>query len=930
VAPQTPPAAPAAAPAVGLPDPLDLDAISPLDARVHRGVLPNGLTYYVLHHEQPEKRAYLWLAVNAGSVQEDPDQRGLAHFVEHMAFNGTKRYAEKEIIDYLEGIGMRFGPDVNAFTSWDETVYQLLVPTDDYAFVDKGLDILHEWAAGVAFAGTEIDKERGVVLSEWRLDRGASTRISDKQAPVLFAGTRYAEREPIGKPEIIKGAPHDALTRFYRDWYRPDLMAVIAVGDFDVPRVEATIRKRFGDLAGPAAPRPRPAGGVPPATGLRISVVTDPEETNETVEIYNQLAHRRETTHGDYRRIVVEGLYNTMLNERLDELADRPGSPMTFAASSTSDSTRDIDAFSRVATAKRGKLAATVTTLFAEVLRVEQHGFTAGELERARRGTLRDIQQSAKERDKRDGYEHADEITRHFFQNEQMPGREREAELIAAFLPTITLAELNQLAAQWGGEENRVILISGPKKLAAKEADVRRWIAAAREAPLEPWTDALAGRALMPNPPAPGTIVAADDQKLAAIGAVEWTLSNGARVIVKPTAFAIDDVQLLGFSPGGTSLATDAELESALNASAIVAQGGVADLTRGQLEKLLTGTVVDVDAYIGELSERVRAQASVADVETMFQLVHLKITAPRADPDAYATWYAQTAEWVRGWGIDPERGFWDSLTRFVTKNHPRRQSPSMKRLAKVKLDQAVAFYKTRFADAGDFTFVIVGNVDLVALRPLVERYLASLPAGGRKETWKDPRIDFIPGVRERTVRRGKEPKANVRLLFHADDTWTREAEIDAGVLADALDMRLFEVLREEMGGVYGVGVSAGIDRRPRQRRTLAINFGCAPEAVKPLVAAVHAEIARIEQDGVADIVLAKLREQRVRDHELSLKDNGYWLAGIAQAYELGDDPLLLLDLDTELARITNDIVKAAAKRFLSRAQYVTAVLLPKK
>ena len=918
-------AAPAPAPA---PAPrLVLDAITQLDKRVHSGVLPNGLTYYVLEHHQPEHRAYLWLAVNAGSVQEDDDQRGLAHFVEHMAFNGTAGYAEHEIIHYLEKIGMRFGPDVNAFTSFDETVYQLQVPTDDAKFLDKGLDILHEWAGKIAFDPKEVGKERGVVLEEWRLGRGAEARVFDREAAVLFAGTRYADRLTIGLPPIIRGATRDVLQRFYRDWYRPDLMAVIAVGDFSAATIEAAIARRFGDLVAPAAPRPRPRGAVPPTGRTRISIVTDPEITDQSVTIYNQLPHRRELTVGDYRRAVADGLYNSMLNERLEELLDRPDAPMTFAGSSTSDLTRDIDAFGRFATAKRGRLADTVRVLLTEVLRVEQHGFTETELARAKRRVLRDIQQSAREHDKRDGYEFADELTRLYFQQEQMPGREIEAEMTARMLPTFTLAELDQLARQWGGDENRVVLISGPSKLKVSEAEVKAWLATAAAQKLEPWHDAVADRKLMTTLPAPGKITA--EKKLPAIGVTEWTLSNGARVVVKPTDFAIDEVQLDGFSPGGTSLATDAQFESAQMASEIVGRSGVGDLRDPDLRKVLSGLVVDVDTYIGELSERVRGQGSAEDLETMLQLVHLKMTAPRKDPDAFAVWKAETEQWVRGWGVDPERGFWDDLTRFMTRDHPRRRPPSMKRLAQVDPDQALAFYRERFGDASDFTFVLVGNVDLAKLRPLVERYLASLPARGRKETWKDIGVKYIPGVAARTVRRGREPKALVRMFFHGDEPWSRDAEIDLDNLVDVLDMRLFELLREDMSGVYGVDVGGGIERRPRQRRSVAISFGCAPGAVKRLRAAVLAEIHKLGQAGVDEVVLTKLRQQLIRGHEVELKDNGYWLGGLSDAYELGDDPARLLDIKAELDRLTNAHVRAAARRFLSTHQYVTGVLLPR-
>jgi zinc protease len=670
---------------------------------------------------------------------------------------------------------------------------------------------------------------------------------------------------------------------------------------------------------------------VPAADGLRIAIVTDPEVNDFSVEVDNQIAHRSESTYGDYRRTTVEQVYNAMLNERLDELGDRPSAPMTFAASSTSDQTRDIESFSRYATAKTGKLEPTVKTLFAEVLRVEKYGFGEAELARAKASVLRNIQQSARERNKRDGYEFVDEITRLFYQHEQMPGRETEADMMAAFMPTITLDELNQLAKQYGGDENRVIIITGPQKKGVKvpkEADVKAWIAAVAAEPVEAWVDTVADRKLMPTPPTPGKIV--DEKTIASIGVTEWTLSNGAKVVIRPSDFAIDEVQLTGFSPGGTSLATAKQLESALNASQIIGQSGLGELTRGQVDKLLAGKVVDVDTYIGELTERVRGQASVDDLETMFQLMYLKFTAPREDKDAFATWKQSTEQFIRGYGTDPETAFWDSFTKFLTKNHPRRQSPSLKRLAKVDLDQAYAFYKDRFADAGDFTFVLVGNLDLAKLKPLVERYVASLPATGRKETWKDLKIDYLAGVKSLVVKKGTEPKAFVRYFFHGDDKWSKESDIDADVLGDALEMRLFDILREDMSGVYGVDVGGGVDRRPRERRAFAISFTCAPDMVDKLRAATMTEIARIEKDGVDDTILQKLKEQRVRTQELNVKDNGFWLGSLSDAYEFGDDPTEIPDIKPELARIDNDHLKAAAARFLSTKQYATGILLPKK
>ena len=434
----------------------------PLWSAVKKGVLPNGVTYYVMRHEQPRQRAALWLAVDAGSLQEDDDQQGLAHFVEHMAFNGTRSYPKQAIIDYLEKVGMEFGPDVNAFTSFDETVYQLQVPTDDPEFVTKGLDILHEWAGGISFDKVEVDKERGVVLEEWRLGRGPWRRVFDKQAPVLFAGTRYAKRLPIGQPDVIKNAPRETLRRYYEDWYRPTMMAVIVVGDVDPDAVVQQIRSRFEDLRAPHRVRPRITAEPLQVKGTQVSIETDPELPRTSVAIHNLFPHRPERTKSSFREKMIDRLYHEMLNQRLGELRRRPTAPFVWAGSSTGDMTRQFEAFSRSATAKDGQAEATLETLLVEVTRVERHGFTPTELERARLAVLTDANQSAAEADKEESYSYASEMTRNFFEGEFMIGRQAEADLWNELVPGITLDEVNAAARTWGDSDARVILISGP------------------------------------------------------------------------------------------------------------------------------------------------------------------------------------------------------------------------------------------------------------------------------------------------------------------------------------------------------------------------------------------------------------------------------------------------------------------------------------
>jgi zinc protease len=905
------------------------DPVLPLDPRIRAGVLANGLRYFVLPHQQPKQRAELWLAIDAGSVQEDDDQLGLAHFVEHMAFNGTARFAKHEVTDYLQKIGMQFGADVNAYTSFDETVYQLMVPTDDPAFLTKGFDILRDWAQAIRFEPVEVEKERGVVLEEWRLGRGPWARAWDKTAPVLFAGTRYAVRDTIGKPAIIEGAPREALTRYYRDWYRPDLMSIIVVGDIDPAQMVKEIEARFADLARPATPRPRPTGGMP-APGLRVAIVTDDEEASVSLEVHRLRPHARESTRGDFRAsYVVPALYSLMLNERLQDLVDRADSALVSAAIGTASMTREVDAVSLTAGVKQGRLQEALRVLMTEVIRVERHGFTASELTRAGRVMVRSIQQSARERAKEDMLVFAEELVRHALEAELMPGREVEAEMTAAMVPTVTLAELSAYASDLADDGHQVVLVSGPKTMQAPtEAEVRRWLGEATAAPTTPWVDAVAAVPLLATAPTPGPVVT--EVLHGTVGVTEWILANGARVVFKPTDFAIDSVTMIGTSPGGTSVADDATFASARYATEIVERSGLGPHDDKTLRKLLAGKVVDVGAWVSEIGESVRATGSAEDLETMLQLVHLKMTAPRKDPEAFAAWRAQSLEWVRGLGVEPEQAYYLEMQKFLSADHPRRRQPTEASINKVDHDRALAFFRDRFGDAGDFTFVFVGDVDARTLRPLVERYLGSLPSAAVHAPWRDLGVRLRGGVRTQTVKRGVEPKAQVRMLFHGPDTWSKAAEIDAEILSQVLDLRLFDLLREEMSGVYGVSVGGGVSRRPIGWRTMSISFTCAPDAVAPLRAAVMREIERVERDGAPDDVLTKIRAGAVRSHELALRSDDYWIGRLVDAYTYGDDPNRIGQLEPTLERIDNTLIKAAARRFLARSSLHVGVLLPAK
>jgi zinc protease len=921
-----PPVASLATPAVIAPAPPIADERTPLDPQIKRVTLPNGLTYYLMKHKKPEQRAQLWLAVNAGSVQEDNDQRGLAHFVEHMAFNGTKRFAKQAIINYIEKVGMQFGPDVNAYTSFDQTVYMLTVPTDNREVMLTGLDILRDWSADVSFDPAEVDKERGVVLEEWRLGRGAFSRINDKQWPVMFKGSRYAERLPIGLAETLKKAPREALVRYYKDWYRPENMSVIVVGDFDPATMEKEIIARFGDLKSEGKARKREAVPVPRDHDMLVSIATDPEMPFSQVAVIDKMDHRSESTKQDYRRTITEWVYQRMLRARFSELALDPAAPFTSAYAWTGGLTRTSDGFRRGAQAKQGRTTDALAALFRELERVEQHGFSQAELDRAMRDQLSEAETSAAEWEKAQSSEIADEMTRHFFEDEQMPGRHYELQLNKDILPTITLAEMNKLARTWGGEKGRVITVSGPTTgKMPTEAEVRAIVATASTAKVEPWTDTPV-QPLLSQTPTPGKVVETTEDKGA--GATVWKLSNGVRVIVKPTTFQNDSIDISGWKPGGSSLIANAI--DARFADDVVGTGGAGDLDPVALKKALAGKVASASIYFGELSEGVYGSARPADIETALQLLHIKLTQPRKDPRAFAAWRADQLEWASNRRRLPEVSFFDDMEAIRSKNHPRRQPVTPEMIAKVDLDRAHKLWGERMADLGGFTFTFVGNVDAAKLKPLVETYLASLPSKGKVAKWKDVGITYATGKVNKTVLAGTEPKSYVSMTFGGPDKWSRDAQRDARILSMVLRIRLREVLREDMGGVYGVRSYVSISRQPKVRREASLQWGCDPQNVDKLRDAALGVLRDVQKNGISDEYLGKVKEQLRRARETDAKENWWWSNELRDAYWFGEDITEATNLEPVLARVTSDGVKAAAKRFFDEKSLVIGVMKPKK
>jgi zinc protease len=903
----------------------------PVDPRITIGYLPNGLRYYIRTNPRPYHRAELRLVVNVGSVVEDPDQVGLAHFVEHMAFNGSKHFPKDDLINFMSSIGMRLGPGVNADTSFDETVYKLHVPTDNREAMSKAFLFFADLAHSLSFDADAIEKERGVIIEEWRQGRGADARMQDEQFPILLKGSRYAERLPIGTTENLRTFKPEALKRFYTDWYRPDLMAVVAVGDFDKGDIERLIKENFASLAAPENPRPRPRFEVPDHPDTLYAVATDPEATMTTAGVYNMLPLRDQTSVGAYRQQQVERLYTGMLNSRLAELTLRSDPPFLRAGAQRGLFVRTKEAASLMAMVREDGIEPGLAALVTELTRAARFGFTAGELERERRDVLRNYESAFAERDKEESADLAAEFIRNYTQKEPIPGITYEYGLVQRFVPEITLDEVNKVAKEWAGG-SQVVLVNAPRKAGLTVPTSTRLAAviksATTEREIKPYVDVAAGQSLIDQPPAPGKIVRTTNRD--GFGIVEWELSNGAKVVLKPTTFKQDEVVFRATSPGGTSLASDKDFVPAMTAAQVVGAGGLGKFDLIQLRNVLAGKAASVTSFIDDTDEGLAGGASPKDLETLFQLIYLNFTAPRADAAIFEVLRSQMKGMLANQQASPEWLFRETLQTTLSQNHLRARSLTPAMVDQMDLQKSFAFYKDRFADASDFTFVFAGSFEVSAMQPLVERYLASLPSLQRKESWKDVGMDPPKGVVEKTVRKGIEPRSQANLVFTGSMAFDPSQQVALDALGLVLETRLRQTLREALRGTYGVQVDAGASKIPEPRYRLTIDFVCDPERTEELVKSVFREIEALKANGPSRQEVNDAREALMRQHDSDLAQNNHLVAELADRYEESEDISEFFDLPGEYRQLTPTAIQTAARQYLDEANYVRVTLYPEK
>lgn len=903
----------------------------PLDPAVRTGKLGNGFTYYIRHNEDPKHRVLLYLVSKAGSILEDEDQRGLAHFIEHMGFNGTKHFPHNQLVDYLQRSGVRFGADVNAYTSFDETVYELPVSSDKPELLKGGIRIIRDWAQEASLEPAAIDKERGVVLEEKRMGKGAAERIQRQTWPVMFNQSRYAERIPIGLDTVIENFKRPAIARFYRDWYRPDLQALIVVGDINVDAMEQTVRACFSTLKNPPHERPRPTYQVPLTGRNQFIAVTDKEMTGTVINVL--IKHRAPglRTYAGYRAAITCRLFNQMLGERYAELSRLADPPFIGGGAEISGLPGGLDSYGVSVTAKPGELERGFKAAWRETVRVKRFGFTRDELDRAKGAYLAAMGEAVKEKDKTNSSSYVDEYLRLFLKGEASPGIIKEYALTRAAMPTITLADLDALCKTYIRNTDRDVLIMAPENEQAhlpQQAEVSGWFREVEGETLNRYHDGAGSKPLLSAEPVPGRIISR--QYDSGTGVITYILGNGLKVVLKPTNFQNDEILFNGSAPGGSSLYSDADYQSAAFAAKLISANGAGNYAADELGKFLSGKQLSVAPYITERFEGFNGAATKEDMETCLQLLYAYFTEPRKDSIRFRGIMERSKDALLSRSNNPKAVFNDTVSAVLGNYNVRKTGPSVEKLGQISLDRSFAIYRERFADAGNFTFTFAGNIDTSQIKPLLEKYLGSLPSTGSRERARE--LDSYPpaGYIVKTVHKGSEPQASVLLVFSGPFNYSPEHNIELDALKEVLEIRLLERLREEESGVYSPAVSASSSKYPQQRFIFSIQFGCAPENVEKLIASTLDEVSKLHTAGPLRENVSKWLAEENTSTETELKTNKFWLAYLSSQLQ-NNEPLDEINREADLrGQVGPEVLRQLAAKYLKGDNLIRLVLLPEE
>ncbi|MEO9021938.1 MAG: insulinase family protein [Ginsengibacter sp.] len=907
----------------------------PIDPQVKIGKLSNGLTYYIRQNKKPEQKVELRLVVNAGSILETDNQQGLAHLSEHMAFNGTTHFKKNDIISFLQSIGVGFGNDLNAYTSFDETVYILPIPTDKPGNLDKGFQILEDWAHNVTYKNADIDGERPVVLEESRLGKGANDRIRKKIFPKLFAGSLYANRLPIGLDSIVKNAPYDVVKSFYKEWYRPNLMAVIVVGDIDPAKAEAMVKKYFGAIKNPVNEKPRTYAEVPPYQKNVADVVTDKEATSYSFQVYYS-AHKVTpvVTLGEYKNDLVKSIFSNLLNQRLRELTQQENSPFVYAGAGFGSMARGYESFQAGISTGNSDSLRGLQAFEEELERVKKYGFTEAELKRAKADMLNSIDRAFKEKDKTESGNYAGEYIRNFLTQEPIPGIANEDKYYKELLPKITLEDVNAIGKKLEQNTHQFIALTGPEPSANKVLPTANQILAVSSEvsrmDIKPYEEKMVSSSLMDKMPVPGKIVST--KKNAILGTTDFTLSNGVTVTLKTTDFKNDQILMSAIRPGGKNNYGIKDKYDAEYMIPVISSMGVGDFSPVDLKKSLTGKTANVSPYFTEVSEGFRGSSSVKDVESMMQLIYLYATSPRVDTALFKSFIQKNKAQLAFLSANPQVVFIDSFYNVVYHHSPLAPVavPKVEYFDGLNLDRIMQIYKERFENEDKMHFTFVGSITEKELIPLLEKYIASLPATPEKFNYVDNKLRPIDGNKEVTIYKGKEPKALIMEVYSGEVPYSDALEMKGSAVSEVLNIRIIEELREKIQGIYGGGTGFQFEKVPYSNYNFFLQLPCGPEKLDTLLKAARAEIQSIIKNGPSKENLEKVKKQWHEQHKVNFKENGTWLSQLQSFYFPGDNPDYFINYDKYVDALTTKDVQEAAKLLLSTKNVVTGILLPEK
>ena len=907
----------------------------PIDSAVRVGKLENGLTYYIRHNEYPKQRAEFHIAQAVGAILEEDHQNGLAHFLEHMAFNGTEHFAGKGIIEYFESIGVNFGGNINAYTSLDETVYRLSeVPTVREGIIDSALLVMHDWACGLLLLEDEIDNERGVIREEWRTGAQANRRMWKAINPLKYPGSQYAKRDVIGDTAVINNFAYDALRDYYKKWYGPDNQAIIVVGDIDVDQIEQKIKALWADVPARENRGERPLYSVNDNAEPIVAIVRDKEAQYTRIELEfkkDQLPKHLRGTNMDYVQTIAIELVCDMFNNRLSELAMKPEATFVGAGSYYGELVKEKDAFVAIYLAKQGQEVAAYKDLLTQLEKMRRYGFTHAELDRVKKETLAAYEKSYNERNTVRNISHAQEYIRHYLDGAPIPGIKWEYEMIQQILPELPLDMLNQIAGQLVTDQNLIISFQAPEDenvILPTEAEAVEMLAAVKNEEIEAPVEEAIRENLVETAPKAGKIKKTAYNET--LGVTEWTLSNGVRVVVKPTTFKQDEILFYALSQGGRSLVGTADLPSAALATDVVELGGLADMNATDLQKALTGKRVSVSPSISAYSENVNGSSTIKDFETLLQLNYLYFTAPRRDEETYQTLMSILDSQLANRDKNPKVAFSDSVQMMASDHSERTIIVNKEMLEKVSLDKALDIYKARFANPADFIFFFVGNVDPndEAFQMEVRTWLGGLKTSKKLEKAADDKVRVAMGVQKNYFTREMETKtASNRIQYTSYDMpYTLANDLNMEMIGRILSTRYLESIREREGGSYGVGCAGWMNRHPVPYAQLIMQFDTDPEKQEKLMSIIHEEVKTIVENGPLAKDLQKEKESMLKDFEEDLEKNGYWTELLSVYYKNGIN--YVTDYKAAVEAITAETVQATLKKLVESGNVFEVVMQP--